>query len=66
MYTFADNRIDGQKEMAVNKASASTGDYDFSKATKVEGEKVTLGANYSGAGGQQILMSSKSPEISVS
>ena len=60
MYTFAENRIDGQK------AEVSAGGYNFSMASKVDGQKATLGANNAIFGSQQMLMSGKPPEITVS
>ena len=64
MYTFAENRIDGQKAIVGNKAPA--GGYNFSMASKVDGKKATLGATNPIFGGQQMLMSGKPPEITVS
>ena len=64
MYTFAENRIDGQKEVAGSKAS--TGGYNFSMASKVDGVKATLGANNPVFGSQQMLTGGKPPEITVS
>ena len=56
--------MDGQKEVAGNKVSA--GGYNFSMASKVDGQKATLGANNPIFGSQQMLMSGKPPEITVS